>query len=239
MQERWGWTSCRIQASFHAPSVAMEWAATASSAMPASTGCTRNAMGSSAWHWLQMYTVPGNCMPLGWQPIEGSPGQTWQAGGGSFLLLPRRHTLSSRWLWTFNHNTSENPWNKFKKLLPVLSSCHLSFKTCGYVYSPCVWSAMLHASETWPLTKPNIQCLQRNNRAMIWQICNVRLQDTVTTRSNALLARLCIKYLDLILKERRLHWYGHVEHSSGAAFHIQVEGKCGLRKPKMTWKQLS
>ena len=37
-----------LQASFHAPSVALEWAATASSAMAASTGCTRNAVGSSA-----------------------------------------------------------------------------------------------------------------------------------------------------------------------------------------------
>ena len=37
-----------LQASFHALSVALEWAATASSAMAASTGCTRNAVGSSA-----------------------------------------------------------------------------------------------------------------------------------------------------------------------------------------------
>ena len=58
--------------------------------------------------WLQMYTVPGNCTPLGWQTTEGSPGRTWQAWGGSFLLLPRRHALRSRWLWTFNHNTCEN-----------------------------------------------------------------------------------------------------------------------------------
>ena len=43
-------------------------------------------------HWLQMYMVPGNCMPLRQQTTEGSPSQTWQAGGGSFLLLP----LSSR-----------------------------------------------------------------------------------------------------------------------------------------------
>ena len=58
--------------------------------------------------WLQMYMVPGNCTPLGWQITEGSPGRTWQAWGGSFLLLSRRHALSSRWLWTFNHNTCEN-----------------------------------------------------------------------------------------------------------------------------------
>ena len=58
--------------------------------------------------WLQMYTVPGNCTPLGWQTTEGSPGWTWQACGSSFLLLPRRYALISRWLWTFNHKTSEN-----------------------------------------------------------------------------------------------------------------------------------
>ena len=49
-------------------------------------------------------------------------------------------------------------------------------------------------------------------------------------------------FLDLILKERRLCWYGHVECSNGAiktAFHIQVEGKRGPGRPKMTWKQLT
>ena len=133
-------------------------------------------------------------------------------------------------------------WKKFKELLPVLYSPHLHFKTRGRVYSSCVRSVMLHASETWPLTKPNLQRLQRNDRAMIRQICNVRPQDIVTTRSNELLARLGIEDLDLILKERRLRWYGHVERSNGAvktAFHIQVEGKPGPGRPKMTWKQLT
>ena len=95
-------------------------------------------------------------------------------------------------------------WKKFKDLLPVLSSRHLSFKTRGHVYSSCVRSAMLHASETWPLTKLNLQRLQQNDRAMIRQICNVRPQDIVTRRSNELLVRLGIEDLDLILKERRL-----------------------------------
>ena len=71
-------------------------------------------------------------------------------------------------------------WKKFKELIPVLSSRHLSFKTCGRVYSSCVWSAMLHASETWPLIKPNLQNLQGNDRAMIRQICNVKPQATAT-----------------------------------------------------------
>ena len=129
-------------------------------------------------------------------------------------------------------------WKKFKELKPVLSSRHLSFKTHGRVYGSCVRSAMLHASETWPLTKPS---LQRNDRAMIRQICNVKPQDTATIRSSELLARVVIEDLDLILKKRRLRWYGHVERSNGAvktAFDIQVDGKRGPGMPKMTWKQL-
>ena len=101
---------------------------------------------------------------------------------------------------------------------------------------------MLHASETWPLTKPNLQRLQRNDRAMIRQICNVRPQDIVTTRSSELLVRLGIEDLDLILKERRLRWYGHVERSNRAvktAFDIHADGKRGPGRPKMTWKQLT
>ena len=101
---------------------------------------------------------------------------------------------------------------------------------------------MLHASETWPLTKPNFQCLQQNDRAMIRQICIVKLQDIVTTRSIELLAWLGIEDLDHILKGRRLHWYGYVEHSSGAVkttFDLQVDGKLGPGRPKMTWKQLT
>ena len=133
-------------------------------------------------------------------------------------------------------------WKKFKELLPVLSSRHFSFKTRGRVYSSCVWSIMLHAIETWPLTKQNLQCLQRNDRAMIRQICNVKPQDTATIRSHKLRAQLGIEDLDLILKEKRLRWYGHVHQSNGAiksAYDIQVEGKRRLGRPKLTWKQLT
>ena len=106
----------------------------------------------------------------------------------------------------------------------------------------CVRGAVLCAGGAWPLMGPNLQCLQRNDRAMIRQICNVRLQDVITTRSNELPARLGIEDLVLILRERRLRWFGHVERSNGAvktAFHIQAEGKHGLERPKKTWKQLT
>ena len=180
-------------------------------------------------------------------PLDGRPQREVQVGPdkleavASFCYLG--DMLSAAGGYELSNTTRvKTAWKKFKELLPVLSSRHLSFKTHGRVYSSCMRSAMLHASETWPLTKPNLQPLQQNDSVMIKQICNIWPQDGVTTRSSELLARLGIEDLDLILKERRLHWYGHVEHSNGAvktAFHIQVEGKRGPGRPKMTWKQLT
>ena len=92
--------------------------------------------------WLQMYMVPGNCMPLGWQTTEGYPGRTWQAWGGSFLLLPRRHALSSRWLWTFNHNMCENRLEEVQ----------------GSVTSPLFTPPLFQ--NTWPCVQ--LLCAERN-----------------------------------------------------------------------------
>ena len=121
-------------------------------------------------------------------------------------------------------------WKKFRELLPVLTSGHLSYKTRGHVYSSCVRSAMPHASETWPLTKTNLQRLQRNDRAMIRQICSIKPEDVARVRSSELLAKLQLEDLDLILRERRLRWFGHVARSSGAirtAYDMQIDGKRG------------
>ena len=86
----------------------------------------------------------------------------------------------------------------------------------------------------WKPPRSSKSCYQFSLRATL-----PLFQDT---RSNELLVRLGFEDLDLILKERRLRWYEHVERSNGAvktAFDIQVDGKHGPGRPKMTWKQLT
>ena len=184
--------------------------------------------------------MQGNSTPLRRQTTERSP--SWSDKlevVASFCYL--KDMLSAASGCELSTTTRvKTAWKKFKELKPVLSSRHLFFKT--RVYSMCVRSAMLHASETWPVIKPCLQRLQRNDRAMIRQICKVKPQDTATIRSIELLARLGIEDLDLILKERRLRRYGHVERSNSTvktAFDIQVNGKHEPGRPKMTWKQLT
>ena len=70
---------------------------------------------------------------------------------------------------------------------------------------------------------------------MIRQLCNVRRQDVVTIRPNELLGRLGIEDLDLILKERRLRWYGHVNApmvQSRQPFTYRLRERVGLGGPR-------
>ena len=112
------------------------------------------------------------------------------AGGGCKITVP---------------TCVKTAWKMFRELLPVLTSRPPSYETRGHVYSSCVRSAMLYASKTWPLTKMN---LQRNDRAMIRQICSSKPEDVAMVRSNELLPKLELEDLNLILRERRLCWFG-------------------------------
>ena len=108
-------------------------------------------------------------------------------------------------------------WKKFKELLPVLSSHHLSFKTWRRVQLLCT-ALVCTAQCSMPV------------RFGLWQ-----------SQTSNLCSGMKGNDLDLILKERKLCWYGHVEHSNAAvktACDIQFDGMHGPGWPKMTWMQL-
>ena len=78
--------------------------------------------------WLQMYTVPGNCM-------DGRPQKEVQDGPNKLEVVASFwYMLSAAGGCEISATTHvKTAWKKFKDLLPVVSSCHLSFKTCGHV----------------------------------------------------------------------------------------------------------
>ena len=99
------------------------------------------------------------------RPLDGRPQQEVQVGPDKLEVVASLcylgDMLSAAGGCELSTTTRvKTVWKKFKDLLPVLSSRHLSFKTRGRVYSSCVRSAMLHASDIWPLIKPNLQHLQ-------------------------------------------------------------------------------
>jgi len=99
-------------------------------------------------------------------------------------------------------------WNKFRLLVPLLTSKDVSLTIRGRLYSSCLRSSMLHGSKTWPLRKENEVALQRAEMRMVRWMCGTKLKDRFPSRE--LRERLGIDDLALVLQQNRLHWYGHV-----------------------------
>ena len=75
---------------------------------------------------------------------------------------------------------------------------------------------------------------------MIRQIFSIKPEDVARVRSNELLAKLQLEDLNLILRERRLRWFGHVERSSGVirtAYDMQIDGKRGGREAQANMEE--
>ena len=92
----------------------------------------------------------------------------------SHLLLSGRHVFG--W-WSLHHAIAARccaAWGKFRKLLPILTSKHISFKTCGKVFTACVRSTMgwcpNRRSQIWP-SSPS--CLSASSAHSLWSISRI------------------------------------------------------------------
>jgi len=74
-------------------------------------------------------------------------------------------------------------WNKFRQLVPLLTSRDISLVRRGRLYSSCVRSSMLHGSETWPVWKENKVALHRAEMRMVRWMCNVKVKIEFQVRS--------------------------------------------------------
>ena len=124
------------------------------------------------------------------------------------------------------------------KLEVVASFCYLGdMLSAG---GGCEMAVTTRVKTAWKKFRELLPVL--NDRAMIRQICSIKPEDVARVRSSELLAKLQLEDLDLILRERRLRWFGHVARSSGAirtAYDMQIDGKRGAGRPKQTWKKLT
>ena len=150
-------------------------------------------------------------------------GYMLSAGGGYALAITTRCSTA---------------WGKFKKLLPILTSKHVSPLARGKVFSACIRLALLHGSETWAPTALYLQRLCRNDRAMIRWICGVKPHDEVPMKT--LYTKLGIQEVAVELRTKRLRWYGHVERASSrtnSITSIAIPDPRGRGRPRKSWSE--
>ena len=129
-------------------------------------------------------------------------------------------------------------WGKFRENLPLLTSKPVPFDLRGRLFSSNVRSSMLHGTETWPMTSAALHRLCRNDRVMIRWICGVKPLDDPSM--DELHAKLGICDLAILVRERRLRWFGHVMRSNGEINRVRsrpVPGRKGPGRPKKTWEE--
>ena len=94
-------------------------------------------------------------------------------------------------------------WNKFRRLVPLLTN-----KDVSLIMRVRLYSSMLHGSETWPVRKENVVALRQAEMRMVRWMCGVKLKDRLPSKE--LRERLGVDDIALVLQQNRLRWYGHV-----------------------------
>ena len=98
---------------------------------------------------------------------------------------------------------------------------------------------MLHAAETWAMKADTLNCLRYNDRAMIRWICYVKAKDEVS--SDFLLTKLGIQDLDMMLRNSRMRWFGHVERSTGWISEVRKLNEVAQKRsgrPRKSWDEV-
>ena len=161
-------------------------------------------------------------------------------------VCSRRLIVSATWVtcsvlvvaaWLLPLQDAGVPGVSSEKTFPC-SHPSLCLSTWGRLFSSNVRSSMLHGTETWPMTSAALHRLCRNDRAMIRWICGVKPSDDPSM--DELHAKLGICDLAILVRERRLRWFGHVMRSNGEINRVRsrpVPGRKGPGRPKKTWEE--
>ena len=97
-------------------------------------------------------------------------------------------------------------WNKFRKLVPLLTDKDISLIVRWRFYSSCVRSSTLHGNETWPIRKENEVAFQQAEMRMVRWMCGTKLQDR--DPSKGLRERLGLDDIISVLQQNRCNAIG-------------------------------
>ena len=117
---------------------------------------------------------------------------------------------------------------------------HISLKVKVRLYESLVMSTMLYSAELWPLTIPQKKKLDAAYLKFQRRLLGITWKDKV--RNEDIRNQTKLQRMDLIIKERRLRWLGHVlrmedDRIPKQAIRWQMDS-CSRRRPgrpRLNW----
>ena len=98
---------------------------------------------------------------------------------------------------------------RISSLLLVLTNSGISLKVRGHVYSACIRSVLLYASETCAVKVDDIHRLVRNDNAIVRWICSAKLCEKIPMSD--LRPRKGISSIGDIIRYNRFRWFDHLQ----------------------------
>jgi len=121
----------------------------------------------------------------------------------------------------------------FGRLKDVWRNKHISLNVKVRLYESLVMSTMLYSADLWPLTSAQEEKLDIAHHKFQRRLMGITWKDKA--RNDDIRNQTKLQRMDLIIKERRLRWLGHVlrmedDRIPKQAMHWQMESQI-RRKP--------
>ncbi|KAK9053899.1 hypothetical protein SSX86_024974 [Deinandra increscens subsp. villosa] len=136
--------------------------------------------------------------------------------------------------------TIDAGWCKWRAATGVLCDKRFPVKLKGKFYKVAVRPAMLYGSECWAIKKAHVRKLEVAEMRMLrWMGGHTQL-DRI--RNEVFRGRFAVTSISEKIREGRLRWFGHVMRRQVSApvrsvDSIIVEGRRGIGRPKMSWRE--
>jgi hypothetical protein len=168
-------------------------------------------------------------------------------GKDTYTVLPQ--TTSFKYLGTTIHQNGGcrvevekrigKAWDRWRSLTGVLCDKKIPTKLKMLLYKVCIRPAMLYGHEIWPLTQTLEDRLSTTEMRMLRYIFNISLKEH--RRNEEIRGEAGVVPINVLMRKRRLQWYGHVCRREGKedikrVSNIRVEGKRRRGRPKHRWK---
>ena len=131
-------------------------------------------------------------------------------------------------------------WRKWREISSLLLNKAIPLKYRGRVYDACVRSVLLYGAEGWAMTDHVQSIVTGCDRRLLRYMAGVSLRDRV--RSEEVASRCCVDEVEIVMRERRLRWFGHVRRRDEddpirSVMDLEVDGGRPRGRPKKTWKK--
>ena len=131
-------------------------------------------------------------------------------------------------------------WHKWRDISSLLINKCLPLKNRARVYDACIRSVLLYGAEGWPMTERITSILTSCDRRMLRYMAGVTWRDGL--RSEEVAERCGVETLDVLLRRRRLRWFGHVkrrgqEEPLGRILDLEVDGRRPRGRPRKSWRK--